>query len=423
MAKVIAKKAQNLKPMKGRAAHTKPPPKRAPVLKGFPAAKKGKARMLQRVIKRPSAQDPPKVPYTRYGNSTHGREERVQWSRKLHDLLSASDVDIVKILRDDGFLKDLEGTPCPECPKLGKLGALCDYGKVDRGWAHRCSAKGCQRYLSPHHGHPIFSCGRGHGAMSLQEQAAMLFCAVAGADQSTTHRLLGKSHRVIGQVYVKLDEARMVFVEKEEKNIKFGEERAWTDVEADEATFGKRQDPDAPPDAKSMAWEQWAGVVERGRPKSLVLFKCSSSSTSKRAPGPGAIKKKDWKPWAQRHLAGRKVILHTDSARSYKMKLDSVVHDAVVHGKKRQKVGGKWEWKKPHYTKTVKHVLPDGKRLVVQGGTQVIDRAWRFIRSFMVGRHCTPGTESTRRRVRSAQWCYWHREEDRWAATGKMLSN
>ena len=72
-----------------------------------------------------------------------------------------------------------------------------------------------------------------------------------------------------------------------------------------------------------------------------------------------------------------KVVLHTDSAKSYKLnfKLSGVIHDAVVHCKKRVKVKGKMQWLKPRYTRVVKHKLPGGKKLAVKAGTQHIDRA------------------------------------------------
>ena len=60
-----------------------------------------------------------------------------------------------------------------------------------------------------------------------------------------------------------------------------------------------------------------------------------------------------------------KVVLHTDSAKSYKLKLSGVIHDAVVHYKKRVKVKGKMQWLKARYTRVVKHKLPGGKKLAV----------------------------------------------------------
>ena len=84
-----------------------------------------------------------------------------------------------------------------------------------------------------------------------------------------------------------------------------------------------------------VTWEQWGGIIERGNPKSLVLQRLNPQKTKKRAPGPGPIRKRDWKPMAKKYLAGRKVILHTDGARSYKMVVDGVMHDNVVHQNKK----------------------------------------------------------------------------------------
>eukprot|EP00959_Pyramimonas_sp_CCMP1952_P108833 2275728-Pyramimonas_sp.AAC.1 len=39
-------------------------------------------------------------------------------------------------------------------------------------------------------------------------------------------------------------------------------------------------------------WEQWAGMAQRGEPDTPVLFRTESDRATKKAPGPGAIKKK-----------------------------------------------------------------------------------------------------------------------------------
>ena len=205
---------------------------------------------------------------------------------------------------------------------------------------------------------------------------------------------------------------------KREKSITFGTGKAWRDAEADEAVFGKGQAED---DCEKVAWEQWAGVIERGRPDSLVLVRTTSSLTAKRAPGPGAIKKIDWKPLADRYLRKRHIILHTDRAKSYAMKVDGVKHDSVRHCKKRVKRGGKWIWQKPTYVRLVTHKLPDGSSVRTKGGTQVIDRAWRLIRETLKGRHMTPGAASSAAAVRSAQWLSWNRAKDLWLQTGAMM--
>ena len=89
--------------------------------------------------------------------------------------------------------------------------------------------------------------------------------------------------------------------------------------------------------SKPIRWEQWLGLVERGRvePDSLILERLNPPRTYKRAPGPGAVRRVEWKPLADKHLRNRSVIFHTDSAKSYKLRVDGVLHDRVVHAKKR----------------------------------------------------------------------------------------
>ena len=97
----------------------------------------------------------------------------------------------------------------------------------------------------------------------------------------------------------------------------------------------------------------------------MLLFKTRPKTTSKRSPGPGPIRKKDWLPVAKKHLKSRCVILHTDGARSYKLsqKLDGVYHDFVIHKKK--KVKGRWL--RPKYVKLCVHELPEGKTVFTTG--------------------------------------------------------
>ena len=78
-----------------------------------------------------------------------------------------------------------------------------------------------------------------------------------------------------------------------------------------------------------------------GRPESLRLFRLNPKNTKARAPGPGSIRKRDWRPIATKLLAGKNVILHTDGAGAYSMKLDKVIHCTVVHQKKEKIFRGK----------------------------------------------------------------------------------
>ena len=267
--------------------------------------------------------------------------------------------------------------------------------------------------------------------MSLQKQAAILFCKVVGVPQSVVPKLLGVNHKAVENMSSRLHEARAAYVVAREEHIVFGSGSSWEDVEGDEATFDKRDvsgGDDQEEDIKNehcMQWEQWSGLVQRGRPETLVLSRLSPKLSVKHAPGPGAITKCDWKPLAAKHLQGRKVIFHTDSARSYRLKIKDVLHDAVVHQKKRVKVKGKWTWKTPTYVKIFSHTLPGGKKLKTKGGTQIIDRCWRFIKDRIKrgqNVHTKAGSRSLLIRIRSAQWEYWHKNDDNWLQTGHMLT-
>ena len=66
------------------------------------------------------------------------------------------------------------------------------------------------------------------------------------------------------------------------------------------------------------------------------------------------------------------MILHTDAAKSCKAKVRGMLHDKVIHGKKRVNVRGKFKWQAPAYVRLVKHTCPKmGKTVVVKSGTQI----------------------------------------------------
>ena len=54
-----------------------------------------------------------------------------------------------------------------------------------------------------------------------------------------------------------------------------GKRNAWQDVEVDESIFDKKLIPIEHADCpeKIMEWEQWVGIVQRGKPTSLVLLR------------------------------------------------------------------------------------------------------------------------------------------------------
>ena len=169
-----------------------------------------------------------------------------------------------------------------------------------------------------------------------------------------------------------------------DKGKNFNAIKNWVDVEGDEASFTKTNqrgiDPSISSD-KPVVWEQWLGLVQRGHPQSLILERLRPPSTEVRAPGPGPVRKTEWMPLGRKHLAGRHVNLHTDAARSYTAKIDGVLHDNVVHAKKRKVMNGKVRWVNPTYVRVVQHKLPNTSKVVkVKAGAQIIVWAWRFDR-------------------------------------------
>jgi hypothetical protein len=236
------------------------------------------------------------------------------------------------------------------------------------------------------------------------------------------HRLLHTNHKAIEDLDKRLCNLRKRYVEEKEKGIKFGDGRSWKDIEADEATFDKRdmtgflEIEDA---AKPVEWEQWLGIVQRGKPESLVLHRLKPVRTVRRARGPGAVRKVEWQPLAQHWLKHRKVILHTDSAKSYKVKVEGVPHDRVIHQKKRVKCKGVWKWLTPRYVKIVEHKIPNSsKTMRVKAGTQVIDRCWRFIKDRLnANQHAKVGSHLLKAQIRSAQYQYWYKNCHLWRAT------
>ena len=213
--------------------------------------------------------------------------------------------------------------------------------------------------------------------------------------------------------------------EHQEKGINFGGGPKWCDVEADETTFDRKDLKALAPDKNlPIVWEQWRGLVKRGDPKSLVLKRLVPRMSEKCAPGPGAIRKVEWAPLAKTYLQDKQVILHTDAAKTYKMHIPGVVHDNVIHAKKRVKINGKWRWQNPSYVRIVTHKVPGVKKPIkCKAGTQIIDRAWKFLKDRLpLNQNCKVGSAALRAKLRSAQYEYWHKNDDLWLATGVLCS-
>ena len=99
------------------------------------------------------------------------------------------------------------------------------------------------------------------------------------------------------------------------------------------------------------------------------------------APGPGAVLKRDWAPIAKKRLEGPRVVLYTDGARTYKLKLRGVLHDQAIHKKKKVMLKGKPTWVNPKYSNVHCHILPDKYHMRVKTCTRIIDRFWQHLRA------------------------------------------
>ena len=388
----------------------------------WPLPKRGKTRSLMKCSGKKSPKKAKSIPYVRHSDNPKKAEKRKKGlTRSIQSLCAMNGRALVRLLREDGVIKKWEGKPCPRCEQ-GTMGSL----KLDshkKNWGHRCSKRGCQTRLETHAYHPIFSVGRADKSTPLGTQAAILSCAVAGVPVSCVPSILDVARKTVDAIYTKLEIARTRHVKMKESKIVFGAKRKWTDIEADEVDLGKEDFMQPGATRRKVRWEQWGGIVERGQPHTLRLYRLKPTLTRKRAPGPGPISRRDWAPIAQKCLANRNVILHTDGARACKLKLPGVLHDNVVHQKKRVKVNGKYVWMKPHYTKVCKHKLPDGQTLQVQAGTQVIDRFWGTLRKGLRYINRKPGSLLLERKIRAMQWVYWHRGQNMWQATSAMLKD
>ena len=51
--------------------------------------------------------------------------------------------------------------------------------------------------------------------------------------------------------------------------------------------------------AGKIGWHNYLGIIQRGHPESLIIYRLPDRYTKKRAPGPGPIRLGDWKPTAE----------------------------------------------------------------------------------------------------------------------------
>ena len=78
--------------------------------------------------------------------------------------------------------------------------------------------------------------------------------------------------------------------------------------------------------------------------------------------------------------------------------------------------------KNPSYVRIVTHKVPGVKKPIkCKAGTQIIDRAWKFLKDRLpLNQNCKVGSAALRAKLRSAQYEYWHKNDDLWLATGVL---
>ena len=123
----------------------------------------------------------------------------------------------------------------------------------------------------------------GNGSSDLQTQSAILLLKLTGVPTADSSKILHVNHKAVEDLERRLDDVRRRFVEFQQKTMKVGDGHSWMDVEGDEATFTKTNEADGD-QSKPIRWEQWLGLVERGRPNSLILERLNPPRTYKRAP-------------------------------------------------------------------------------------------------------------------------------------------
>ncbi|CAE7392604.1 unnamed protein product, partial [Symbiodinium sp. CCMP2456] len=204
------------------------------------------------------------------------RKDQIKWKGTLHQLLRASDKEIINIPIADKFIPKWEGKTCPPAPTAPRPS---------------CSSI------------PAVASNIGAVmaiAQSLQTQAAHTILKLRKIPQSNIHLLLDINHNAIEDMEKKICKLRLKYVEKKEKEIVFGDGKSWKEIEADGATFDRRD------------------ISQGVEFKHLIQSKDCVMMWERKI---------EWKALGFELLRDRKVILRTDSAKSYKLNLPGVARD------------------------------------------------------------------------------------------------
>ena len=305
----------------------------------WPAPKTGPARARQQQPQHGKKVSGKNVPHARHkhvNKEPHFNKNRHRWSISIQELLTTKGANLLRLLRKGGFISSWSSLLQRHLgiPVLREEPKVMDPSLFPQRLSEiRTPARLSSSFL------------QWSWIQSFNLQPASCSALLRSVWCLTRHcPILNVDDKPIGRIYANLEIPRAQHVLTKEKNIVFGSKCSWPDVEADEVDLGK----ELIPDVNKLKWEQWGGIVERGLPNTLMLHRLKPNPTKVRAPGPGAIRRRV----AKKHLANRNVILHTDGARAHKLRLPGLLHDNVVHKKKKKvNVQGKTVRFKPHYTK------------------------------------------------------------------------
>ena len=126
-------------------------------------------------------------------------------------ILSLGDEALIRQMTSDGFLKDWTNLKCSHCG----LGDVAPLQEMPRGgWGYRCKRRGCQKFILPHAGHPVFKCSWGQSSKSLRQQMKTLFGLVIGLSVGQHRLLWGDNEKYINAMSQRLDAAREKYVLK-----------------------------------------------------------------------------------------------------------------------------------------------------------------------------------------------------------------
>lgn len=383
------------------------------------STKRGAQLMMNRSSKTPSGRGGPYTPkhqkptdpMDKFRNAVRDAADRTEV--EFETLMNMSGKKKVEKLWKWGHLHKHQY--CPFCNK-GKIGALRQRSKGGQ-WMRRCKRKGCQKWIHPGKGSPVFKASKGKSTTTIDQQAAILWCAAWNVQQGMAPAIIkGVKSKACQKVYRDYHWTVAQYVVGNQDKIKFGDERLFDnqtdeldELETDEAVFRKTD-----VGKNVVEFQEAVGSKRRGDRKSLVLeWRAPKSSRSTRAANgracPPPYTKAEWKPFSKKHGIGANTLNHTDGAPVYKNTRQGGAHDSVNHGKGRQ------------FVKKTVHKDKKGKIIKSYGGTQSLDGWWATAKKNIVGTNAR-FKDKVSNKVRFAQFLHWLGGRDRFLEAGKVLS-